>query len=116
MKGNKTTGDQGEQIAVEYIIKNGFIVLERNYRYKRAEIDIIAQKDDQLVFLEVKTRNGSFFGYPEEAVDEKKTEMILMAANQYIFEIEWEKEIRFDIISVSLGPILKIRHFEDAFY
>lgn len=116
MKENKTTGDRGEQIAADYITKNGFNVLERNYRYKRAEIDIIALKDDQLIFVEVKSRNGTFFGYPEEAVDERKAEMIMMAANHYIFENAWDKEIRFDIISVSMTPNLKIHHFEDAFY
>lgn len=113
---NKTTGDRGEQIAAEYIIKNGFRVLERNYRYKRAEIDIIALKNEQLIFVEVKTRTGSFFGNPEEAVDEKKAEMIMMAANHYIFENSWDMDIRFDIISVLMNPNLKIYHFEDAFY
>lgn len=116
MAANKITGDRGEQIAVDYIQKKGYEVLKRNYRYKRAEIDIIAKANNLLVFFEVKTRYGLHFGYPEEAVDEKKAEMVIMAANNFIYETEWESEIRFDIIAVSLDQELKIDHFEDAFF
>ena len=116
MASNKTKGDLGEELASEYILKLGFSILERNYRYKRAEIDVIAQKENLLVFFEVKARNGNAYGYPEEAVDEKKTEMVLMAANNYILETGWEEEIRFDIISISMHSENRIMHFEDAFY
>lgn len=116
MTSNKIKGDLGEDIATKYVRKLGFNILERNYRYKRAEIDIIAQKDDTLVFFEVKARNSNAYGFPEDAVNDKKAEMVLMAASNYVHETGWHKDIRFDIISVSMHSEQKIMHFEDAFY
>lgn len=116
MASNKIKGDLGEEVAADYVTDLGFTVLERNYRYKRGEIDIIAKKNDLLVFFEVKARHGITYGYPEEAVDDKKIEMVIMAANNYIFETEWDGEIRFDIIALSMRNDQKIMHFEDAFY
>ncbi len=116
MASTKTTGDLGEDIATEYLQNQGFTIVERNYRYKRAEIDIIARKSNLLVFFEVKARKGNAYGYPEEAVDEKKSEMVLLAANNYIYETGWIEEIRFDIISISMQEEQEITHFEDAFY
>ena len=78
MASNKIKGDLGEELASSYLNKLGFTIVERNYRYKRAEIDIIAIKDKLLVFFEVKTRNGIGYGYPEEAVNEKKAEMVII--------------------------------------
>jgi len=91
-------------------------VAERNYRYKRAEIDLIAQKDECIVFVEVKTRSSNAYGHPEEAVNEKKARKIVEGAEHYVQEKEWAGNIRFDIVAVSLGAEFEIRHFEDAFY
>lgn len=111
-----STGIKGENIAVDYLLKEGYKVLERNYRFKRAEIDIIASDGNQLIFIEVKTRRSSKFGLPEEAVTVKKSKIVISAAENYINQINWEKDIRFDVIAVQLNPHIKIEHIKDAFY
>lgn len=110
------TGQNGELIARQHLLQQGYSLLATNYRYKRAEIDIIAKKDNVLVFVEVKTRTTDNFGYPEEAVNAKKEKMLLDAAEAYIVATGWEQDIRFDIISVTLTTPPTIVHFEDAFY
>ena len=112
----KTTGDRGEALALEYLSNKGYTLLEKNYRYKKAEIDLIVCKEDLLVFVEVKARSSTGYGFPEEAVDEKKAAMIMEAADHYIYETGWDKPIRFDIVSILLQPRVSIRHFEDAFW
>jgi len=113
---NKEIGRKGEALAVEYLINKGFIILERNYRYGRLEIDIIGQIENTIVFVEVKTRRSKRYGYPEEAVDDKKTDHILSCADHFIYQNQWNGDIRFDIISVILTPEVLIEHIEDAFY
>lgn len=110
------TGQYGETLAQNYLQQQGYSILHTNYRYKRAEIDIIAHKSELLVFVEVKTRTTDTFGYPEEAVNSRKEKMLLDAAEAYILAKGWEHEIRFDIVSVTLNTPPTIVHFEDAFY
>ncbi len=116
MSKNKEIGRKGEALAVEYLINKGFIILERNYKYGRLEIDIIGQIKNTIVFVEVKTRRSKRYGYPEEAVDDKKTDHILSCADHFIYQNQWNGDIRFDIISVILKPEISIEHIEDAFY
>ena len=116
MSKNKEIGRKGESIAVDYLIKKGFTVLEKNFTYHRFEIDIIAKIKNTLVFIEVKTRQSHKFGYPEEAVDNKKIDHILDCADHYIYQIQWDGNIRFDIVSILFKPKLLINHIEDAFY
>lgn len=111
-----TTGRHGEQLAQQFLQGQGYILLETNYRFKRAEIDVIARKDNLLVFAEVKTRTSDMFGFPEEAVDSRKEKMLLDAAEAYILAMEWKQDVRFDIISVTLTTPPTIVHFEDAFH
>lgn len=88
--------------------------MERNYRYGHGEIDIIGILDNELlVFVEVKSRSGNAYGEPEEFVSRKQRSLILKAAEDYIFAINWHKDIRFDIISITGREVL---HIEDAFY
>ena len=94
-------GQLGEQYAVNLLIEKGYEILDRNYRYKRFEIDIIACKDSLLVFIEVKTRNSIAFGHPEEFVSPKQKNQIIEAADQYIFDNNWSENIRYDIIQSS---------------
>lgn len=108
------SGINGENLAANYLVKNGYSLLERNYRHKHSEIDIIAKKEQIIVFVEVKARNSSSFGNPEEAVNGKKIKKIIEGAENYIYDNNWLGRIRFDIISVDL-KIDKIMHFEDAF-
>jgi putative endonuclease len=110
------TGKEGEDVAAEFLTQKGYSVLERNYRYKHAEIDLIVKKGSFIVFVEVKTRSYSFYGEPEAFVDSKKASTVIRAAEQYTYENKYEGNIRFDIVSVKTGADPEIVHFEDAFY
>lgn len=117
MKNNQEKGKAGEQLAADYLEKNGYVIVERNYRYKRSEIDIIAEHEGVLVFVEVKARSSSNFGMPEEAVGEAKARKLMEGAENYILETDWKGDIRFDIISIMLKmPSTEIAHFQDAFH
>jgi putative endonuclease len=109
-------GINSENIAARYLQNKGFTILVRNYRYKRAEIDIIARKNACLYFVEVKARKSTSFGYPEEAVTKYKQSLIKEAAENYILEYNWDDPIRFDIIAISQQRNnIKLFHLEDAF-
>jgi putative endonuclease len=111
------TGEQGEDLAAAFLIEKGFTVLERNYRSKKSEIDLIVSKGNWLVFVEVKTRSSTAFGYPEEFVDYNKKRMIFKGALEYMYDKNWQGNVRYDIVAVNLyGSIHKIHHIEDAFY
>jgi putative endonuclease len=107
-------GKQGEDLAADFLQRKGFTVVARNYRHRHAEIDLIVQKEDWLIFVEVKTRSSSAFGEPESFVDWKKGRKIMEGAEEYIFSTDWHGHIRFDIISVKLGNPPEVVHFEDA--
>jgi len=112
------TGKKGEALAVTYLENKGYTILETNWRFSRAEVDIIAMHGEILVFVEVKTRSSDYFGEPEEAVTERKKVLLTDAASMYMEKINHDWEIRFDIISVLLKDVNKpqISHFEDAFF
>ncbi|PRY14837.1 putative endonuclease [Pontibacter ummariensis] len=110
------TGQAGENRAAAYLQQQGYTILERNYRYKRAEVDIIARREDLLIFVEVKTRATDRYGYPEAAVSTKKEELLLSAADAFIRETGWQHEARFDIVAITLTTPPSIHHIEDAFY
>lgn len=109
-------GNKGEQVACDFLLTKGFSIIGRNYRYRRAEIDIIAKKDKLLVFVEVKSRTNIQFGEPEASVSNKKASLIVAAAENYIIKADWLYDIRFDIISIRWGAQPFITHLEDAFY
>ncbi|KXX72384.1 YraN family protein [Flammeovirga sp. SJP92] len=112
------TGTKGEAIASDFLIEKGYKILERNYRYKRNEIDIICQKDNFLVFVEVKTRKSKSFGNPEEHVSQKQINCIQEASIQYQNEYSGTfLLVRYDIISLIMNKneVLEILHLEDAF-
>jgi len=100
------------------LFRNGYEILERNFYYDKAEIDIIAKKDaDTLVIVEVKTRNSEFFGDPQEFVTPSKIKLLVKAANEYVISNDLDMEVRFDIIAVIKNKTdEKIEHFENAFY
>jgi putative endonuclease len=117
MEDNIKKGKEGEQLAVDFLISKGFTVLERNYRHKRSEIDLIVKRENWLIFVEVKARSSSSYGYPEEFVDAHKVKMILWGAEDYMYKINWQGNVRYDIVSVlfrSKGH--EVVHIEDAFY
>lgn len=94
------TGYRGEQAACAYLEALGFRILERNWRYKRAEIDIIAMEGDVLVFLEVKTRSSERYGSPEVFVSKRKQQLLTSAASAFCLQLEYTGEIRFDVVAV----------------
>ena len=115
MNNKALTGKLGEDLAAAYLSGHGYEIVARNYRFKHAEIDIIAKKAKFLIFVEVKARRSNTFGYPEEAVGKHKVKKVLEAADQYTYEQKWEGNIRFDIIAINTATH-EIDHFEDAFY
>ena len=110
-------GIKGEELAAIYLENKGYTILERNWRFGKEEIDLIAQDKDTLVVAEVKTRSGSFFGEPEEFVNRQKQKNLIKAINGYIEKNDLDLEVRFDIIGVILtGKSHRINHIEDAFH
>lgn len=116
MAKHNRTGQLGEELATKFLVEKGFTILANNYRYQRAEIDIIAQKSTLLIFVEVKTRTTNQHGFPEEAITQKKVDLFLLAAEEFIHQLSWQYDIRFDIIAISGGDHLQIHHIEDAFH
>lgn len=111
------TGQQGEQAATDFLEQKGYKILHRNWRYKRAELDIVAMDKRTMVFVEVKTRSDYTFGRPETAVDGKKQRLMTQAAIAYMSESGHDGAIRFDILSLILrGDKFYIDHYEDAFF
>jgi putative endonuclease len=111
-------GNWGEQKASAFLLEKGFEIIEKNYRHRHAEIDLIVRKDKMLIFVEVKTRTGNAFGMPEEFVNVTKARLIMAAAEHYIYDKDWCFDIRFDIVSILILPNGKtdIRHIQDAFW
>src|SRR6056300_601678 len=110
-------GKKGEQLAVDFLLKNGYDVIERNYRFDKAEVDVIAQKNDTLAIIEVKTRSTTDFGNPQDFVKPKQIQRLVKAVNEYVTVNELDVEVRFDIIAiVKEGKGYRIEHLENAFY
>ena len=111
-------GPRGEAIAVRYLESKGFQILERNYRFKRAEVDIIASNDQFLVIVEVKSRTSLWYGAPEAAINAQKIEQLCIAAGYYQELHDIRKEIRFDVTTVHFpkDKTARIRHIPDAFH
>jgi putative endonuclease len=107
-------GREGENMAADFLVEKGWQIVSRNYRFGRAEIDLIIRRDDWIIFVEVKTRSSSSYGEPEEFVDEFKARKIFEAAEEYIFATNWLGHVRFDVVSIKLGDPVEITHFEDA--
>ena len=109
-------GEKGEELAIDYLQENGYVIVERNYRFKKAEVDIIAQKKTFLVVVEVKTRSSNYFGNPQDFVNPKKIKLLVSAIDNYVIEKDLDTEVRFDIIAVLKSKNnFNIHHIEDAF-
>jgi putative endonuclease len=112
-KNSQNYGAWGEEEAVAYLKRNGYSILERNWRYKHLEIDIIAKKGETLVIVEVKSRKNDTFGEPEIFVNKRKQQFLITAANSYVLERDLDYEVRFDIVALTGS---EVKHIEDAFY
>ncbi|MCI5059166.1 MAG: YraN family protein [Flavobacteriales bacterium] len=104
-----------EQKACDFLHSLGYDILETNWTGSRGEIDIITKKDELIVFVEVKYRKSSIFAAPEMAVNQKKRTILIQCANEYLNQIQFAVESRFDIISISENAE-KLNHIEGAFY
>jgi putative endonuclease len=113
----RSQGKAGEDLAAHFLEQSGLKILERNFRFERGEIDLIAEEGEELVFVEVKARRSNAFGAPEDAVTEKKQEQVHAVAEGYLFihDID-DRPCRFDIIAIEYrNGTAEIRHIRDAF-
>ncbi|WP_268225573.1 YraN family protein [Sinomicrobium oceani] len=110
-------GKKGEEMAVQFLLQNGYTIIERNYVFDKAEIDIIAEKEDILAVIEVKARNSADYGNPQDAVNRKKIQHLVKAIDHYIVTNNIQEEVRFDIIAITRkGKKHTLEHLKDAFY
>lgn len=117
MASHNELGNRGENLAVEFLQNNGYTILDRNWRFKKAEIDIIALKNDILAGIEVKTRSTNYFGNPQDFVSTKKIQLLVEAMDEYVSTKDLDVEVRFDIIGVLISQDQQeIEHIEDAFF
>lgn len=111
-------GHRGEDLAVAFLKAKGYRIMARNWCYGKAEVDIIASYRPYLIFVEVKTRSSVAFGEPEDFVSDSKQKRLEWAAEGYIFQNNYQGEVRFDIVSILFNSAgeYSIRHIEDAFW
>jgi putative endonuclease len=118
MAAHNELGRYGELLAKAYLEQQGYLILETNWIYGRAEIDLIAYYEEKLIFVEVKTRRATDYGEPEDFVDWKKEKQLEFASSVYIERKKHQGEIRFDIVAIVFEnkELYKINHIEDAFW
>ncbi|MEN9335170.1 MAG: hypothetical protein RLZZ500_157 [Bacteroidota bacterium] len=117
MADHNELGKQGEALAVEFLQQKGYEILETNWTFQKAEIDIIAQKDSVLAIVEVKTRSSIDYGLPQDFVKPKKIQLLVKAVNEYVLVNDLDLEVRFDIIAIHKeGAEFNLEHIEEAFY
>ncbi|OYU81400.1 MAG: endonuclease [Flavobacterium sp. BFFFF1] len=117
MASHNELGKEGEAQAVGFLQSNGYQILETNWTFGKAEIDIIALKNGTLAVVEVKTRSSLDFGLPQEFVKAKKIQLLVKAVNEYVESNNINAEVRFDIIAIhAVNNTFVMEHLEDAFY
>ena len=117
MASHNDLGKFGEELAVDFLRNKGYDILETNWTFQKAEIDIIAQKESILAVIEVKTRSSIEYGLPQEFVKPKKIQLLTKAINEYVISNDLDLEVRFDIIAISKEKNnFNIEHIENAFY
>lgn len=111
-------GRKGEAIAKAHLEATGYEIMDENWCHGKAEIDLIAYKDRQIIFIEVKTRSGTAFGQPEDFVNLRKQKLLATAAGEYLYLMNHQGEVRFDIIAILFSGTesYKLNHIEDAFW
>lgn len=96
------TGRQGEELAAEWLLAQGFAIMHRNWKHSYFELDVVASKDNILHFIEVKTRTTDTYGHPEEGVTTKKMERLMNAGEEFLHQHPEWKRIQYDILSIRL--------------
>jgi putative endonuclease len=109
-------GNKAEELAVKFLKKKGYEILDQNYTYGKGEIDIIVLKENWLVFVEVRARSEVSHGFPEQTISKNKARLIIKTAENYIYQKNWHGNVRFDIIAITVGNNFEILQFEDAFF
>lgn len=110
-------GQYGENLAANYLLNNGYTIIDRNFRFKKNEIDIIASKENLLIVCEVKTRVTAEIGEPYKAVNQKKQKQIITVADYYLKQKKIDLDVQFDVISIVHNSIrTKIEHIQNAFF
>lgn len=118
MSDKQDKGRWGEELAAAFLLERGYEILARNWRYSRAEVDIIAARNGVLIFVEVKVRKNADFGTPASFVGAKKQLLLADAASAFCEENDHDGEIRFDVIGITGEPGrgYDLEHLEDAFF
>lgn len=118
MNASLNLGRLGEEIASKYLLNLGYEILDQNWVFDKAEIDIIALFDNKIVFVEVKSRRSQSFGLPDSFVDENKIMNLSRAADHYLYLVDFNGEVRFDIISILFNEnqSYTLNHIDDAFW
>lgn len=117
MAQHNALGKKGEQLAVDFLLKKGYRIVARNYRFNKAEVDIMAQHGDTLAVVEVKTRSTADFGNPQDFVKPKQIKNLVMAVDEYVTKNALDVEVRFDIIAIiKQNNTFEIEHLKDAFF
>ncbi len=117
MANHNDFGRFGEQFAVDYLVRNGYVIRHKNYRYLKAEIDIIAEKAGTMVIVEVKARTNHLLENLEDLISQKKIKLLVMAADHYMLSNDIDLDVRFDIITVfKREGKFNLEHMENAFY
>lgn len=117
MADHNDLGKLGEEIAVDFLEKNGYEILETNWTFQKAEVDIIALKAEVLAVVEVKTRSSIDFGLPQDFVKPKKIQLLVKAINEYVTQNELDVDVRFDIVAIHKeNNEFILEHIEDAFH
>ena len=111
-------GRRGEGLAKTFLEKLGYEILDENWTHGKCEVDLIAYKNGVIIFAEVKARTSNYFGEPEDFVDLRKQKLLAEAADQYIYLMDHQGEVRFDIISILFDKNADhtLKHIEDAFW
>jgi putative endonuclease len=115
---NKTTGNNGEELAAVYLSKKGFTIIARNWRFRNAEVDIIAEKNNRLHFFEIKTRTSGKYGKPEESMSYKKMKMLKIAAEEYQYQNPQWKYLQFDVLAITIIHGMATEYFliDDVYF
>ena len=110
-------GAEAERKALAYLSEKGYQLLKKNYRFQKAEVDLIMQQDTTLICVEVKARTTDFFGAPEQFISSKKIKLLVRAMDHYLTENTLDMEVRFDVIACTVkGNKWTLKHIKNAFY
>ena len=117
MASHNELGKLGEQMAIDFLRNEGYDIIETNWVFEKAEIDIIARRENVLSIVEVKTRSGTGFGLPQDFVDRKKIRLLVKAVNEFVISRDLDVDVRFDIIGIhKVDTGFRITHLTDAFF